>query len=108
MLTLAQANSQFSQRSASAVLIIPADFDLAHLEQGSLPIDLREQPNNMNAMVAQRAVEAVISRVSSAADVANQSVAAAEAIQPFAIGGGPAGVFQRGADPGADAAGRGA
>jgi ABC-2 type transport system permease protein len=66
------------------VLVIPAEFDLAHLEQGSIPIDLRQQPNNMNAMVAQRAVEAVISRVSSAADVAGQSVAAAEAVQPFA------------------------
>jgi ABC-2 type transport system permease protein len=84
VMTLAQADSQFSQRSASAVLVIPADFDLAHLELGSLPIDLREQPNNMNAMVAQRAVEAVISRVSSAADVAGQSVAAAEAVQSFA------------------------
>jgi ABC-2 type transport system permease protein len=84
VMTLAQADSQFSQRSASAVLVIPAEFDLAHLEQGSIPIDLRQQPNNMNAMVAQRAVEAVISRVSSAADVAGQSVAAAEAVQPFA------------------------
>lgn len=38
----------------------------------------------MNAMVAERAVVAVIGRVSSAADVANQSVAAAEKIRPFA------------------------
>ncbi len=37
LLTLAQAETQFSQRSASAVLIIPAEFDLAHLEQGSIP-----------------------------------------------------------------------
>jgi ABC-2 type transport system permease protein len=84
VLTLAQAEAQFSQRSASAVLIIPADFDLAHLEQGSLPLELRQQPNNMNAMVAQRAVLAVIGRVSSAADIANRSVAAAEGIRPFA------------------------
>jgi ABC-2 type transport system permease protein len=84
MVTLAQAEAQFSQRSANAVLIIPADFDLAHLEQGSLPLELRQQPNNMDAMVAQRAVLAVIGRVSSAADVANRSVAAAEKIRPFA------------------------
>jgi ABC-2 type transport system permease protein len=83
VITLAQAETQFSQRSANAVLIIPADFDLAHLEQGSLPLELRQQPNNMNAMVAERAVMAVIGRVSSAADVANRSVAAAEKIQPF-------------------------
>jgi ABC-2 type transport system permease protein len=83
-LTLTQAESQFSQRSVSAVLIIPAGFDLAHLEQGSIPLELRQQPNNMNAMIAQRAVQSVISRVSSAADIANNSVAAAERIQPFA------------------------
>ena len=84
IMTLAQAETQFSQRSASAVLIIPAEFDLAHLEQGSIQLELRQQPNNMNAMVAQRAVMSVISRVSSAVDIANQSVAKAEQIQPFA------------------------
>ena len=84
LLTLAQAEAQFSQRSASAVLIIPSEFDLAHLEQGSIQLDLRQQPNNMNAMIAQRAVMSVISRVSSAADIANQSVARAEQIQSFA------------------------
>jgi len=84
LMTLAQANAQFSQRSASAVLTIPADFDLAHLEQGSIPLDLRQQPNNMDALVAQRAVMSVISRVSSAADIANQSVTRAEQIRPFA------------------------
>jgi ABC-2 type transport system permease protein len=83
VMTLEKAETQFSQRSASAVLIIPADFDLAHLEQGNLPLELRQQPNNMNAMVAQRAVMAVIGRVSSAADIANRSVAAAEKIRPF-------------------------
>ncbi|MGD0173918.1 MAG: ABC transporter permease [Anaerolineales bacterium] len=81
--TLDKADAQFSQRSANAVLIIPADFDLAHLEKESLPLELRQQPNNLNAMVAQRAVLAVIGRVSSAADVANRNVAAAEKIRPF-------------------------
>jgi ABC-2 type transport system permease protein len=84
LLTFAQAESQFSQRSASAVLIIPAGFDLAHLEQGSIQLELRQQPNNMNAVIAQRAVQSVISRVSAAADIANSSVAAAEQIRPFA------------------------
>jgi linearmycin/streptolysin S transport system permease protein len=83
LLTLSQAEAQFSQRSASAVLIIPAGFDLAHLEKGTIQLELRQQPNNLNAMVAQRAVMAVISRVSSAADIANDSVARAEQIRPF-------------------------
>jgi ABC-2 type transport system permease protein len=84
VMTLAQAETQFSQRNASAVLIIPAEFDLTHLEQDRIQLELRQQPNNMNAMIAQRAVMSVISRVSSAADIANQSVAKAEQIQPFA------------------------
>jgi ABC-2 type transport system permease protein len=84
LLTPAQANGQFSQRTASVVLTIPVGFDLAHLEQGSIPLDLRQQPNNMDAMVAQRALLSVISRVSAAADIANQSVAKAGKIRPFA------------------------
>ncbi len=84
LMTLAKAEAQFSQRSANAVLVIPAEFDLAHIEKGSIQLELRQQPNNLSAMVAQRAVMSVISRVSSAADIANASVAAAEKIQPFA------------------------
>lgn len=84
LLTLSQAERQFSQRSVSAVLIIPAKFDLVHLEQGNIQLELRQQPNNMNAMIAQRAVQSIISRVSSAVDIANANVAKAEQIQPFA------------------------
>jgi len=84
LMTLAEAEDQFSQRRASAVLIIPAEFDLAHLQQGSLQLELRQQPNSMNALIAQRAIQSVTSRVSSAVDIANNSVAAAEKIRPFA------------------------
>lgn len=84
LLTLKQAETQFSQRRVSAVLVIPPAFDLAHLEQGGMQLELRQQPNNMNAMVAQRAVMAVISRVSSAVDIARNSVTSAEQLQPFA------------------------
>jgi ABC-2 type transport system permease protein len=82
-MTPSEADSQFSQRNVAAVLIIPAEFDLAHLEQGSLPLELRRQPNNLDAVIAERAVQAVIRRVGSAADIAGASVAAAERIQPF-------------------------
>ncbi len=84
VMPLSKAESQFSQKNASVVLIIPAEFDLAHLETGAITLELRQQPNNMNAMVAQRAVQSVISRVGSAADIANASVTSAEKIKPFA------------------------
>jgi ABC-2 type transport system permease protein len=84
LMQLAKAESQFSQRRTSAVLIIPAEFDLAHLQKGNLQLELRQQPNNMNALIAQRAIQAVTARVSSAVDIANHSVAEAEKIRPFA------------------------
>ena len=79
---LAAAERQFDQRQVSAVLVIPPDFDQGHLEDG-LALDLRQQPNNMNALIAQQAVQAVIRRVGAAVDIARQSVAEAEQIQPF-------------------------
>jgi ABC-2 type transport system permease protein len=83
VLSLAKAEEQFNQRHVSAVLVIPPEFDLEHLQQGSVTLELRQQPNNMNAMIAQRAVLAVISRAGSAVDIANSSVAAAAQLRPF-------------------------
>ncbi len=82
--SLESAESQFNQRQASAVLTIPPGFDLAHLEQGNLQLQLRQQPNNLNALVAQRAVQAITGRIGSSVDIARRSVAAAQKIKPFA------------------------
>jgi len=82
--TLDEADTEFSQRRVSTLLIIPAEFDLAHLQAGPLELELRQQPNNLNALAAYQAVQAVLARVSSAAEIARQSVATAEQIRPFA------------------------
>ena len=84
LLPLDQAEQELSQRRVSAILVIPSGLDLEHFQQRTIELELRQQPNNMNAMVASRAVAAVISRISSAVDIANSSVAEAERIQPFA------------------------
>jgi ABC-2 type transport system permease protein len=84
VILLNSAESQFNQRQVSALLIIPAEFDLAHLEQGVLQVELHQQPNNMNALITQRAVQAVITRISSTVDIAKISLAEAEKIEPFA------------------------
>ena len=47
-------------------------------------LELRQQPNNLNAMVAQRAVQAVISRVGSAAEIADQQRGRGRADPAFA------------------------
>lgn len=86
VLSLDKAEDAFSKRQVSAVLLIPATFDLQHVEGESVALELRQQPNNMNALIAQQAVMAVASRTGSAVDIARSSVAEAERLQPFAPG----------------------
>jgi ABC-2 type transport system permease protein len=83
-ITLAKAEEELDARQVTAILIIPAEFDLAHLQQGKVTLELRQQPNDLNASIAERAVLSANSRISSAVDVARGSVAEAERIAPFA------------------------
>ena len=84
VLPLDAAESQFSQRQVTALLVIPAGFDLARLNAGQARLDFRQLPNNINALVAQRAMQAVISRVGAAASIAANTTAEAERIRAFA------------------------
>ena len=83
VLPLRRAEDELAQRRVAAVLLIPPEFDLLHLTQGQAVLDLRQQPNNLNALVAAQAVRTIIGRLSSAMDIANTSVAEAERIKPF-------------------------
>ena len=82
--SLGDAESAFSQRKVSTLLVIPPDFDLEHLRAGGLELDLRKQPNNLNSLAAFQTVQAVIGRLSSGVEIAQQSMNAAEQIRPFA------------------------
>ncbi len=81
--SLDAAEAEFSGRRVSAVLVIPPEFDLRALQQGNLNLELRQLPNDLNALVASQAVQTAIGRISSAVDIASSSVAEAERIQPF-------------------------
>ncbi|MCL4560219.1 MAG: ABC transporter permease [Chloroflexi bacterium] len=81
---LNQAEDEFKQRTVSAVLVIPPEFTLQQLEGGSVTLELRQQPNNLNALVASRAVMAIAGSIGSVVDIANSSVNAAESLAPFA------------------------
>lgn len=83
-MTRAEAEAEFDDRDAAALLIIPAGFDTAALADGAVELELRQQPNNLNAQAAERAVLAVIGRVGRALTVAEASVTEAERRQPFA------------------------
>jgi len=74
LLTLEEATSQFDSRRATIVLIIPTGLDLQSIQNGTAQVDLRQQPNNLNATVAERAIQTAIRRVSSAVNAANNAV----------------------------------
>jgi len=84
VLTREEAQKQFDDRRADAVFFIPAGIDSASLQSGSAEVELLQQPNNINATIAERAVLTSIRRVSSAISAAQNSVAQREARQPFA------------------------
>jgi ABC-2 type transport system permease protein len=59
-------------------------MDSASLQSGSAQMELLQQPNNINATVAERAVLTAIRRVSSSISAAQNAVKQRESIQPFA------------------------
>lgn len=83
VLSLEEAESQFDAREAAVVLILPAGLDLQAIQNGAAEADLRQQPNNLNATVAARAVQTALRRVGSAVNAANMAVKEAEASGTF-------------------------
>lgn len=81
--TREEAQSQFDERQASAVFIIPAGIDSESLRNGSAEVELLQQPNNLDATVAQRAILSAIRRVSSSISAAQNAVKQRETRKPF-------------------------
>lgn len=81
---LDDALDEFEARQVSAVLIIPENFTVEALQQGQAELELKQQQNNLNALVDQQAVQTAVGRISSLVDIANKSVSQAEALRPFA------------------------
>jgi ABC-2 type transport system permease protein len=81
---LTEAEEAFDSRRINALLVIPAGFDAEALTGGTASLDLRQQPNNLNAFVASRAVQVAIQRTASAVEIARRSLAQAEDLRPFA------------------------
>jgi ABC-2 type transport system permease protein len=80
---LEEAEEMFSARRASSLLIIPAGLDMESIQNGSAELDFRKQPNNLNADVAERAVQTAIRRVSSSIGAANMALEEAKARGTF-------------------------
>ncbi len=84
ILTRAEAQKQFDDRRAEAVFVIPAGISIEALQNGSAQVELLQQPNNLNATIAERAVQTAIRTVSSVISAAQNAVKQREAKQPFA------------------------
>jgi ABC-2 type transport system permease protein len=84
ILTRIEAQEQFDDRSADAIFFIPAGIDIESLQNSSAEVELLQQPNNINATIAERAVLTAIRRVSSSISAAQNAVSARESKQPFA------------------------
>jgi len=82
--TRQEAKNLFDARRAEVVLLIPAGLNLEALQSGSAQVELLQQPNNLNATVAQRAILTALRRVSSSISAAQNAVKQRESIQPFA------------------------
>jgi len=78
-----EAQKQFDDRRAAAVFIIPIGIDITSLQNASAEVELLQQPNNINATIAERAVQTAIRRVSSAVSAAQNAVKQREAKQAF-------------------------
>lgn len=81
--TFEDAATALDQKKVSTILVIPADFTQQSLQNQNAELELRQLPNNTESLVAQQAVQAVLSRVSSVVDIANTSVAQAESLPGF-------------------------
>ncbi len=79
-----QAINEFEQLKVSAVLIIPAEFNDMTLSAGKASLELRKQPNALNGLAVEQAVQLAVSRVASLAEVARVSTEQTAKYQPFA------------------------
>ena len=84
LLTREEAQSLFDDRRADVVLIIPVGIDIGSLQNGSAEVELLQQPNNMNATVAERAILTAFRHVSSSVSAAQNAVDQRQTMQPFA------------------------
>jgi ABC-2 type transport system permease protein len=81
LVTIEDAQEKFDSRRYNAVLILPADLGA---ETRTNEGEIMQQPGSMDAVIAKQAVQSTLQRVSSISDIAEQSVAEAEKVQPFA------------------------
>ncbi len=84
VVTRAEAEAQFEDEAAPALLTIPAGFEAALLTGKPVELDLRKASSDTDAAVAEQAIRVAAGTVSRALAVAGSSVVEAERAHPFA------------------------
>jgi len=79
----AEANATFDADDAPALLIIPAGFNSTAMISGTAQLQLKQQPNNLDAVLIERTLNTTASQITSAIAAAQTAVAEAERIRPF-------------------------
>jgi ABC-2 type transport system permease protein len=79
-----EADSQFRERKAAAILTVPPGLDNAQRAGVAVQLGFVEATGNADAIAARQAVQAALGAVGRVLEVADESVLAAEARKPFA------------------------
>jgi ABC-2 type transport system permease protein len=83
LLSMQEAEDQLKGRRADVVLIIPPGLSTASIRDGSASVELREQPNSLDALAARAAIQPALRQVSAEISAASNALAEAEAYGSF-------------------------
>ncbi|KXK12690.1 MAG: ABC transporter permease [Chloroflexi bacterium OLB14] len=83
VMSIEEAQEQFDSNRVAAMLIIPAGFDIESIQSGNAQLDFHQQPSDIDANVAQRAVETALRKVSSVFNAAQMALEEAKARGTF-------------------------
>jgi ABC-2 type transport system permease protein len=78
------AERAFAERKASLLLTVPVGFDEAAVLSGTAVVEFQHQPNDINALMAEQAIQAELAKLSASLDIAQMSTTKAAQLQPFA------------------------
>ncbi|GIV62898.1 MAG: ABC transporter permease [Chloroflexota bacterium] len=80
----AEAERKFGERTIAFWLLIPPETSQENLLNGGINLEFHTQPNNLDALSAQRSIQAALRQVSLNINAAKVAVEQAESRKPFA------------------------
>lgn len=84
LISRAEAERKFGERTISFWLLIPPETSRENLQKGEITLEFYTQPNNLDAVSARAAIRAALRQVSLGISAARFAVEQAESRKPFA------------------------